>query len=103
MIINLKNNKGYTLADIGIAMVVATIFATILTSVFYSVFMSSSEAKKTATALNYAVDIFENIGNKAFADVTPTVALFGNLDDVTNVSTTGTGGIGTVKAKVRKL
>lgn len=70
MKINLKKEKGFTAVDLGLAMLVIIIFAVIMTSVSYSVYSSSIEAKRTATALNYCVDIFEHIGELDYEDVT---------------------------------
>lgn len=102
MTINLKSNKGFTTADIGVAMIIMVLFATIMTSMFYSVFMSTTEAKRTATALNYAVDIFENIGRKRFADVIPGIELF-NLDSLSDAkigTAENNDGIGTLTATI---
>lgn len=59
---NLKRERGFTSVDITIAMLVIIIFVTILASVSYSVYSTSTEARRTAGAVNYAVDIFECIG-----------------------------------------
>lgn len=69
MKVNEKKEKGFTAIDLTIAMVVGVIFVSIMTSMIYSVYLSSTEAKRTANALNYAVDIFETIGAMDFGDV----------------------------------
>ncbi len=61
-----NNERGFTTVDISIAMIVVAMFVTIMGSVFYNVYLSSTEAKRTATALNYGVDIFEQISNDTF-------------------------------------
>lgn len=65
-----KNENGFTAVDLGLAMAVIIIFAVIITSISYNVYASSVEAKRTAVALNYAVDIFEHIGALDYDDVT---------------------------------
>ena len=100
MTINLKNNKGITTIDVAIALVIIVLFATAMTSLFYNVYLSSTEAKRTAAGLNYAVDIFENIGNKDFNSLTPTSALTGitEIKDVSgsnNATGSATAKIGT--------
>ncbi len=97
MTINLKNNKGITTIDAAIALVIIVIFATAMTSLFYNVYLSTTGAKRTAVALNYAVDIFENIGIKKFSDVTPTSALsdITGIQDVSGSDTNATAKIGT--------
>ena len=55
--------------DIITAMLVILVFVGIMTAVLYNAYLSSIEAKRTAAALNYAVDIFERIGELEFNDV----------------------------------
>lgn len=69
MEMNNKNEKGFTSVDITIAILVMIIFVSIMTSVMYSVSASTTEAKRTAGALNYAVDIFEAIGELSYSEV----------------------------------
>lgn len=64
-----KKERGFTSVDITIAMLVIIVFVTVLSSVSYSVFSATTEAKRTATALNYAVDIFECIGQIDYEQV----------------------------------
>ncbi len=70
MKINLKGKRGFTTIDLSIAMIVILIFVVIMTSISYNIYLSSIEAKRTAVALNYAVDIFEHIGALDFGEVT---------------------------------
>ena len=88
MTINLKDNKGITTVDIGLALIIVVLFATAMTSLFYNAYLSSTEAKRTANGLNYAVDIFENIANQDFSSVTPISALSGikEIEDVSESS-----------------
>ena len=69
MKINIKNKNGFTTVDLTIAMIVVLMFVVIMTSISFNVYQSSTEAKRTATALNYAVDIFEHIGVLEFGEV----------------------------------
>lgn len=69
MKINMKSKKGFTTVDLTIAMIVVLIFVVIMTSISFNVYSSSTEAKRTAMALNYAVDIFEHIGVLDFGEV----------------------------------
>lgn len=64
-----KKENGFTTVDVGLAMLVIILFVSIMTSILYSVYISSTEARRRAVALNYAVDIFEAIGNKPFDQV----------------------------------
>lgn len=86
----LKNNEnGFTTLDIGLAMLVIVLFVPIMASILYSVYLSSTEAKRTGTAINYAVDIFEDIAIENYQDMTPEVVLE-NLEEglgITNIKT----------------
>ena len=66
---NLKGKKGFTTIDLLMSMMIVVIFASVMASVSYNTYLSSIEAKRTATALNYAVDIFEHIGILNFDEV----------------------------------
>lgn len=76
MKLNLKDNKGFTSVDLGIALVVIIIFTIIMTSISYNVYLSQTEAKRTANALNYAVDIFEHIGAIDYEEVEASYDIF---------------------------
>ena len=87
----IKKERGFTSVDIAIAMTVVIVFASIMTSIFYSVYVSSTEAKRTATALNYTVDIFEKIGSVPFnnateANIVQTLKSDLNISDVSQTA-----------------
>lgn len=103
-----NREKGFTTVDISIAMIVVSMFVTIMASVLYNVYLSSTEAKRTAVALNYAVDIFETVGDKtiSFSSITPEEVLTRlanelEIDGITTEETEdekgATGKIGTSK------
>jgi len=81
--INLKNKKGFTTVDLSIAMIVIVMFVVIMTSVSYNIYTSSTEAKRTAIALNYGVDIFEHIGALNYNEVIASYDLF-KIDGMEN-------------------
>ncbi len=72
MKIDLKSKKAFTTLDVTIALMIILLFTSLIASYSYTVYLSSAEAKRTATALNYAVDIFEHIGAESFSNVRPT-------------------------------
>lgn len=88
-----KMEKGFLAVDLGTAMMVTVIFVTIMSSMMYSLYISSTEAKRTATALNYAVDIFEYIGKVPFQIVNANEVLneltFVNSSEGTDNEATG--------------
>lgn len=65
-----RSNNGFTTVDLALAIVVIVIFVSIMTSIMYSLYISTTEAKRTAVAVNYAVDILEEIGSMPYIDVT---------------------------------
>ena len=74
MIINNKE-KGFTSIDLSMAMLIMILFVSIMSSMLYSVYLSSTEARRTAAALNYGVDIFEEIAQQSFSGITPVTVL----------------------------
>lgn len=79
----IKNKEqGFTTIDLTIAMIIMVIFVSIMTSMIYSVYISSTEARRTATALNYGVDIFEQIGTEVYSNITP-ASILNNMDNLT--------------------
>jgi len=102
MAISKTKEKGFTTVDISIAMIVVTIFVTIMSSMIYSVYLSSTEAKRTSAALNYAVDIFEDIGQETFSILTPEKVLR-NLEDklkITEIKTSSSGQVVSATGKI---
>lgn len=95
--------KGFTTIDLGVSMLVMIIFVSIMTSMIYSVYMSSNEARRTATALNYAVDVFEEVGQQSFSSLTPT-SVFSYIDNVnidkTNIKSETINGTQIATAKI---
>ena len=112
----LKNNeKGFRTVDIGISMLIIILFVSIMSSMLYSVYLSSTEAKRTATALNYGVDIFEDVAIENYQSMTAhsvLKALEENLK-IENLKTetssgestaeTATGKIGSYKIKLTMI
>lgn len=111
MKIKLKDKKGFTSVDLTLAMIVVIIFAVIMTSISYNMYLSSTEAKRTAVAVNYAVDIFEHIGELDYSDVNSIsgelfeIESFNNfeLNNITgnNGTETITGTIGTYNIELK--
>ena len=67
--INIKSNKGFTIADLAIALIVFVIFTGIIGTLFYSSFKINSQARISAVATNYAIEILEDIDKIAYDDV----------------------------------
>jgi hypothetical protein len=58
---NLKENKGFTQADIVISIVILMLFTTLVSSLFYNSYVSSMKSKRHSEATIYLTKIFESI------------------------------------------
>lgn len=58
---NIKKNKGFTTADIVVAIVVLMIFVGMITTLFYNFYLSTTAKNRNAMATNYIVDVIEEI------------------------------------------
>lgn len=56
---NLKSNKGASLADVIIAVFVLVIFSTLVISISYNIYINSNFVKRNGQATSYIVDVFE--------------------------------------------
>lgn len=99
MKVDMKKEKGFTLVDVSLALIIIVLFASTVASIMYSLYISTTEAKRTAVAVNYAVDIFERIGSMAYSSVSGTEVLAG-IDNVREIATKDDG---TVGAKIRNI
>lgn len=57
---NLKENKGFTQADIVISIVILMLFTTLVTALFYNSYVSSIKSKRHSEATTYLSKIFES-------------------------------------------
>lgn len=95
----LKNSNGFTTVDLATAVIVIMLFSSIFTSFIYNIYLSSTEAKRTATALNYAVDIFEHIGELSQSEVTGNSARILSVESIKGLKIVGSSDY-SVTAKV---
>ena len=72
----LKKDKGFTTIDLTIALIIIVVFTVLISSVSYNTYLASIEAKRTATAINYAVEIFEHIGEIRYDETYATYDIF---------------------------
>jgi len=105
MKINLKNKNGFTTIDLSIALIVVILFVSVMTSISYNVYLTSTEAKRTAVALNYGVELFEHIGAMDFEDVVPSYELvetenLGTMKNFTINANSVEGNKGTYKIRI---
>lgn len=67
---NLRQNKGVTLADAIIAITIFAIFTGLIITISYNIYLQSNFVKRNSTATNYIVDLFEYAQKLEFKDVT---------------------------------
>lgn len=66
----LKNNRGITGIDVGIATVVIVLFVSIITTLFYNIYSMTTQTKRNAEATAYISRVFENLKRLDYNDVT---------------------------------
>lgn len=65
----LKSNKGFTMQDVIIGMVILTIFAGTIAGSYLAIYKIQAETQMTAVASLYGIQILENIDRIAYEDV----------------------------------
>lgn len=72
--INLKSNKGFTMQDLVIAIIILMAFIGIISTMFYSIYKINYQTKLTANATYYAVQILEDIDKISYEEVENSLA-----------------------------
>lgn len=67
--INIKSNSGFTMADLVAAMAIITIFTGIIGSLLYSSFKLNMQVKMSSVAINYAIQILEDVDKITYEEV----------------------------------
>lgn len=57
----IKQNNGFTTADIVVAIIVIMLFVGLITTLFYNFYMTISAKNRNAIATNYIIDVIEEI------------------------------------------
>lgn len=65
----MKNNKGFTTADVAIAIIIITIFVGIITTVFYNFYLTSTSKNRNAIATNCIIDVIEQAKSMKYEEV----------------------------------
>lgn len=65
----LKSNKGFTMQDVIIGMVILTVFAGTIAGSYLAIYKIQAETQMTAVATLYGIQILENIDRIAYEDV----------------------------------
>lgn len=65
----LKSNKGFTMQDVIIGMVILTVFAGTIAGSYLAIYKIQAETQMTAVATLYGIQILENIDRIAYEQV----------------------------------
>jgi len=67
--INKKSNSGFTMTDLIIALAIFTIFTGMIASLMYQSFKINVQTRMSGTAVNYAIQILEDIDKAEYDNV----------------------------------
>jgi hypothetical protein len=65
----IKNNRGVTITDVVIGLMILIIFTVILTSSFYKIYSYNLSIRMNAIAVDYCIKILEDIDQMKYEDV----------------------------------
>ena len=68
--INWKQDKGLTLTDVIVAMIILSVFTGVVGNLYYEIVLNSSVIRLNATAVYHIVQILEEIDKIAYSQVT---------------------------------
>lgn len=68
----LKSNKGFTLQDVAIAIVILVLFTGLICGLYTSIYKIQAQTKLNSTATLYAIRILENIDKISYDEVNET-------------------------------
>lgn len=70
-LMNFKSNRGFTIQDVAIAVVVLVLFAGVIAGSYLSIYRIQVQTKLTAVASIYGIQIMENIQKISYDEVVP--------------------------------
>lgn len=68
-ILEMKENKGFTTADIVTSIIIIMIFVGMVTTLFYNFYLSTSAKNRNSIATNYIIDVIEEIKSMEYEKV----------------------------------
>ena len=72
--INIKSEKGFTMEDLTIALLIITLFVGVISTMMYKVYKVNLKTDLTSQMVIYAVQILEDIDKIAYEEVKPELA-----------------------------
>ena len=68
--INIASDSGFTITDLAIAIIIFLLFTGIMGSLFYNAFKTERQTQMSGAAINYAIQILEDIDKISYEEVT---------------------------------
>ena len=65
----IQNEKGYSAADLSIAIIILILFVSLITTVYYNYYMSVAAKNRQAAATNAVIDVMEQIEKMPYETV----------------------------------
>ena len=72
--LNIKSEKGFTMEDLTIALLIITLFVGVVSTMMYKVYKIKLKTDLTSQMVMYAVQILEDIDKIAYEEVKPELA-----------------------------
>ena len=88
---NIKSQKGFTGADVTVAVLIVTIFAAIIATLYQNYVTTSKQIERKAQATQYAVEVIEEIKNNSSKYFTEDNATAERIDISDNEAIGNTG------------
>lgn len=66
----MKNNRGFTTADIVVGIIIIILFISIITTSFYNYYVSIQSKSRKTLATNSIIDVIENVEIMNYDDIT---------------------------------
>ena len=66
----MKNNRGFTTADIVVGIIIIILFISIITTSFYNYYLSIQSKNRKTLATNSIIDVIENVEIMNYDDIT---------------------------------
>jgi len=65
----LKDNRGFTTADVSISIIIVILFTFIIAGAYYNYYISNANIGRNSRALNYAIDVIETVEQMNYNDI----------------------------------
>lgn len=66
----MKNEKGFSTADIIVSLIVIILFMSVIASGFYNYYTTATSVSRNSVALSYTIDVIEAVETMNYTDIT---------------------------------